>query len=147
MKERMEVHYQEYKEEKENSSMRKGRKNMNGTRKEKAEIAKSMAENGIDIHDIAKKINCSLPWTYKAIYGPDLTPEQVEIYREYEKEYRIEYRQQPDVKARAKERKKEYYQRPEVKVRQKEYYQRPEVKTKMKEYNKEYYQRKKETML
>ena len=43
-----------------------------------------------------------------------------------------------DCKAKQREYKREYRQRPEVKAKQREYYQRPEVKARQREYQREY---------
>ena len=52
-----------------------------------------------------------------------------------------EYAQRPEVKTKQREYQREHYQRPEVKAKQREYAQRPEVKAKKREYQREYYQR------
>lgn len=68
----------------------------------------------------------------------------------YMKKYKKEYNQRPHVKVKIKQYSKEYYQRPEIKARIKKYNQLPKVKARIKEYkqrpeikakNREYNQR------
>ena len=79
---------------------------------------------------------------YKKEYNQRNKERRREYYQQPEvKERRKEYRQRPEAKEQQRKYKKEYRQRPEVKEKYRGYNQRPEVKEHRREYRRECYQR------